>query len=496
MTLRKKSPAKSRPIVYKKPKVETCVGKESLTATVARELLGWEEETDKAKFNTDYLCTDFNGTKIRCYNNVINRPFYASTMLGLKQEILRGKWRLNMENRIIGQTGLVLNGQHTLVALVLAAQEWLARKDIWSNWKTEPTIETTIAFGADESDESVNTMDTCKPRSLADVIFRSTIFNSLQPKERREAARMLDHTIRLLWFRLGICMDAFAPRRTHSEAIDFAERHPKLIDCVKHVMEENKDNRVGRYLSPGYMSALLYLMGCSKTDPTEYRNADNPNEELLEWSQWDKASDFIVQLAGSDDATKAVRNVLSKMQQDEEDGRDAKCGMLAKAWIAYATDKPITAKAIQLKYEGNDEEGWALAECPIVGGIDYGDPNTAEDAADLREQFEESKSPSPKEIESRAKDERKKNGDEPKPEPKAKLKPKARAKTATPKKKKDPKKLVGKRAWVDNGKEEPWQGKIVEVVGKSIKLKVLTGHQGAGNIRAARRSDLRSEQPA
>lgn len=494
MAPKPKSPpeAPQRETIYEEESVEICKGKKALTAERARELLGWEEQPDKSKI---YLITDFHKKKICCHNNVTNRPFYASVMMALKQEVLRGKWRLNCENRIIGHTGLVLNGQHTLVALVLAAQEWEANPDNWPLWKTEPTINTTIAFGADESDESVNTMDTCKPRSLADVIYRSAIFAGIPAKERREAARMLDHAVRLLWSRLGICLDAFAPRRTHSEALDFIQRHPHLLDCIRHVQtedvpDEEGQRRVSRYLSSGYTSALLFLMASSKTKPEEYREADNPTDDLLDWSQYDKASDFIVKLAGEAESTKPVRQVLAKMVDNETDSLAAKCALLVKAWTVYASGSSITTKTLVLKWKTDPEWGTkTIDECPTTGGIDYGDPSSAEDAQSLRDAKEAAnvKAPSPEQIKERTAVEREAKSSKPKPA----------AKVEKPKKKKgDPKNLVGKAAWVEEEDGEHWQGKIVQVLGKSVRLKVAQGFQGAGNTRTTTLGQIRSKQPA
>jgi hypothetical protein len=192
--------AEGRKIVYPTPTTKLCIGDLAITVGQAKELLGWEEETDKNKFGAEYVrtLTKLYPKKVRCTNNVTNRPLYKSVLDSLKQEILRRKWHYNGEPVIIGRTGLVLNGQHTLLALILAALEVVERPDKWAEyWTTEPTLEKVIAFGVCEDDSVVNTMDTCKPRSLADVIYRSAYFADVAEKDRRIASRMASFAIKL-----------------------------------------------------------------------------------------------------------------------------------------------------------------------------------------------------------------------------------------------------------------------------------------------------------
>ena len=127
-------------VLYPKPFVDVLVGKEALTAEQARKLMGWQVETDKVKFGKDFLLKDTQGQKVRCKNNIRNRPIYPSDYNTLIQEILQGKWELNMENRIIGRTGVVLNGQHTFIALILACEMWEASPESYPYWSKAPTI--------------------------------------------------------------------------------------------------------------------------------------------------------------------------------------------------------------------------------------------------------------------------------------------------------------------------------------------------------------------
>lgn len=393
-----------RNVIYPDLVAMICNGDKAITVDQAKALLGWHEEDDKVKFGGDYLLTDIKGTKIRCLNNVTNRPYYNGVADTLKQEHLQRRWRFNGEPIIIGRTGLILNGQHTLISLILAAQTW-AMDDHWKgNWPTEPTLEKLIVYGVDEGDDTVNTMDTCKPRSLADVIYRSAYFAGKTPADRRACARMTDYAIRLLWNRTGVGLDAFAPRRTHSEALDFIGRHERLLQAVAHIYEENQPRKnedgtkgaapISEYLSAGYASALLYLMGCSRSDAATYHAVSPaPHESVLDWSLWDKASDFWVLFAQASPVMHEVRMALGALTDPDEGGEGSmaeKLATLAKAWAVFATDKEYrkpgkgddVSPDLKLEYTPKNDEGIrSLKNPPTFGGIDMGDnPQSKEEA--------------------------------------------------------------------------------------------------------------------
>lgn len=470
----KKKPVEERPIKYDKPTVKLFYGDKSLTGTVAKKLLGWQEAGD----NQRKLFTDAEGKGIICHNNISNRPLYMGNVAALKQEILRRRWYLNMENRIIGQTGLVLNGQHTLIALVLAIQEWHLHPEKWKPyWPTEPVIETSIGFGADESDKVVNTLDTCKPRSLADVIYRSPFFADMNNSERKVAARITDYGVRLLWSRTGVA-NAFAIRRTHSESLDFIARHDRILECTKHIHTENGiEKQLAGFISPGYAAGLLYLMASSSTDPAEYRGSDNPNEGMLLWDNWSDACDFWAYLAGGNEQFSAVPKALGRMINDDGGSTNERCGILVKAWLAYTADKPIDAKVLKLKYHTEDDVR-TLIDFPSAGGIDLGDPDSLDSPGNDEPATGD---PTPEEIEERSAEIHSKKKDEQKPPKK--------------KRRRDPSDLLGKMVWVsEDERDKDWRGKVVVVLGKNAKVKVGQGFQGAGSTRAVTVDRLSAKQ--
>lgn len=386
--------AGEREVQFDRRAVKMCEGDKALTAAQARKIMGWEEESDTVKFGGDYLLKDDRGVKVRCHNNVSNRPLTRANYEALCQEILRKRWRFNGEPIIVGKSGLVLNGQHTMVALVLAGQRWADDRDKWSDWDREPTIDKLVVVGVDEDDAVVNTLDTAKPRSLTDVIYRSAHFAAMNPHQRKKAARVCDNAVRLLWHRTGAALDAFAPRRTHSESLDFIARHPGILECVKHVMEEDGDEgRVAKVVGPGYAAGLMYLMAASASDPKEYKSAQNPCEDSLDWEEFEKASTFWTLIAGDAPEFRLIRVTLAKMGGGTNPER---WGTLVKAWNAYAEDKKLSSKILELSYQDRDGVR-VLDECPTVGGIDLGRPEPEE--PESKKDKPKMPDPSPQKIE-------------------------------------------------------------------------------------------------
>jgi hypothetical protein len=363
-----------REIIYPSYSATIYAGDNPITESLCHTLLGWEEETDTNKFGTEFLFTDLDGRKIRCTNDVRNRPLYMNTLVTTYMyEILRRKFRYNGETIIIGQTGIVCNGQHQLLALALAIQEWRKNPDKYPQWDCEPFIEKLVAFGIHEDDETINTMDTCKPRSLMEVIFRSELLKTIKGAGRKAACSMLDYGIRGLWDRTGAKENAYAPIRTHSESLDFLSRHPKLVECVKHIYEETKENEEKiQWVKPGMATALMYLMASSNTDRTAYYKSESPNESLLQMSNWDKACDFWSILNDNSDDLLPVRNKIQELMAQGYGNASERIAIVVKAWNVFVTGEVVLYDDLDLRYT-EDENGFlCLAELPTVGGIDIG----------------------------------------------------------------------------------------------------------------------------
>ena len=386
----------------------------------AKQLLGWEEVPLGGGKHT---LVDETGKKVRFRNSTRNRPFTAELSRQYAQDLLRGHWKLNGETVIVGQSGEVISGQHRLAGVVLAEQIRTGpQAEHWTDQGlTGPVgMPTVVIFGAAEDDDTVNTVDTGRARSPADMLYRCHLFTSFPASERRTLARMTDHAVRIIWDRTGADQDAFAPRKTHSELMSFIDRHPKLVSCVKHIFTENTEGVISSHISPGYAAGMMYLMGVSASDPAKYKKDDPREEKSLKFTHWDKANDFWV-LFGTSDNFKPVRTARSPYDTTDERGKkvvmerfpmssdstlNERVAVLCKAWAAFAAGEPISLKTVELAYLVNEDGVPNLVERPTVGGIDMGpggegDGDDATDGEDpTPEQIEERKpkpAPEPKE---------------------------------------------------------------------------------------------------
>ncbi len=367
----KKKPEK-RLVLYPKPKTFMRDEANPFTPEFAKELLGWEEEGEE-KFKADFLLRDESGKKIRCYNNTTNRPLVPMIYKTLKQEFLRQRWQLNGEPVIIGETGLILDNQHTLIGLILAQQEKDNHPDQWPDCPEKITMKKVIVSGISEEDEVVNTINTGKSRTLADVFYRGGYFCDLKTKDRNVMSKIAEHAVKLLWNRTGARQDAFELRRTHAESLDFVERHPKLLECVKHVFEENIGGGLKESgLSPGYLAGMLYLMASGNSDPKHYFGVNDPTEKSLVWDQWEKACDFVVLIAGNAEETRPLRLVISRKKETDGISLAESLGVLCMGWGLYSKGKVITNKDVKLRYHVDEDKISHMLGNPTVGGIDLG----------------------------------------------------------------------------------------------------------------------------
>lgn len=380
-----------------------------INAELAKKLLGWTTEEDAGyEFGDDYLLVDENGNKIRCLNNTHNRPYYDKDARKYAQGVLRRHWSgpsgnrkktHNCENIIIGCTGQVLSGQHRLIAEVLATQMWEGPNSVrWQEFwpDSPPVIDAFVAFGCDESVETLRTMDSVRPRTLADVLYTENAFTTAGKVARAEMTKILEHAVRFMWSRIGMGDNAFSPFLTNTMAMEFVSAYPKLNDAVSVIYNiEKADGRVTDYLATGYAAGLLYMMAASETDSTAYFNArreDTASEELLDFSMYDKAVEFWTELGATKPSPKlrAIREARRPLIGDVKDkdysgyifvkgkgnGGLSECiGVLIKAWNRYKIGKPITHDDLALKYHRVYGEDGSLIQVnlltfPTLEGID------------------------------------------------------------------------------------------------------------------------------
>lgn len=411
-------PDAGRPVVYPELEAIICSGPNAITEEVMEKLLGWEVIPTGAGSDAEPLLVDEEGDKIRCTNNVNNRPFDIGTAKKYAQSILNKRWAgpngngktVNGEAMIFGRTARVLSAQHRGVGFKLACQRWRKDPKAYPQWPECPVLDSVVVRGVDESDETTQTIDDVRPQTLDDVLFRQDdLFQRIGEKpttqaDRKAMCRFLTFAIRCVWDRTGVVRDAYSTdlKMTHGEALAFRDRHRGLEQAVEHIFVENVNNRLKGYCSPGLASGLMYLMAASGTDTDRYlkKDAQERSEKQMDLSRWDKAEEFWVTFLQTTPDFAAVRGAIADSFDPSigaGGGRDEVTAILVKAWNSFVsnpasltgkTDKE--AKAIMARIlptyaveEDKDEFDNPITirtqvEFPNLGGIDTWKPKVEE----------------------------------------------------------------------------------------------------------------------
>lgn len=404
---------KGRKIKYPALIVELRAGQQGLTAENMKELMGWTEETETEKFGEDYLFKDKLGNKIRLSHNTANRPFYIDLADKYAQALLTKHWSgpngngktVNGESMIFGKTGEIISAQHRGVGVVFAEQRRNSNEsEHWKeHWKGPIKLDTVLVLGVDESDEVVNTVETGKSRTPADMLYRSVYFSNVKTqKDRLTQAKAAAHAIRFLWHRTGAKDDAFVPLLTHDELMDFLARHEKLVLAIRHVCEEDGDKNISSRVPLGYAAAMLYLQGSSDTDLDDIGYLTDRREKKLDWKQWDKAQEFwtlLSQVSVHDfDDVRYALNKLTDHSVHLGGNRLEKTGIIVKAWQEFKADRIPSKASLALEYAHATDGSKTLISKPDFGGIDIGEPKvktkpetTVDDPAEVEKAVEEMK---------------------------------------------------------------------------------------------------------
>lgn len=400
--------AEERAVVYPQLKVglfhDGDGGQGHLTVATAKDILVWKDEDDYKAENNLALDTklgkgpgcldletsigpphfyDVRDKAVWCWamntpdRKHLNRPFDRHWALAKAQDILTGKRQLTGQTiMVVGKTGIVTDGNHTAVGLVFAAQQLQLEPERWPLWTeadgslVEPFIEGIITFGAPENKATLDVMDFTKPRSDDDAIFTSDIYSHLNTAGRKEASRMLAKATDVVWRRTCDGNWGRIQYMTNAMKSDFRDRHPNLLKCVKHLLEENggapKDgktesgsrniSRLG--FSAGEAAGLMYLMACSSSKPEAYRIAAEPGDAALNFANWKKAEAFWSHVAlTSGPIHKVVKAALNRLTSDDGGGvgnAGEKTAILVKAWLAYLTSGKVTEDDLLLSESDGD----------------------------------------------------------------------------------------------------------------------------------------------
>ena len=327
--------------------------KGSLTIEEAKELLGWTEEPEDEDYGHEFDLKDTYGKKIRLLNNPSNRPYKPAIAKRYVSEFLRGVWMLNLESIVIGRSGEVRDGQHRLVAFILAEQQRSIDPKRWGHKHLK--FDCLLGFGVADDSKTADSYDKGQNRTLGDVIYRHERFGKkVTTKDQKKISSALASAIRLVWLRAGGQKISDAPHFPHSEAMEFYAKHPDLLKSVKFIIEldsgeTGNEKNIGSSLSLAYASGLHYLM-----------THVNP----------EKANEFWTSVATGEGLSKgspilALKSYLAKKTAK----RDEIAGSVVKAWDAFLGNKSVTMKDVQLKKKKKGDT-FVLAEYPRIGGLD------------------------------------------------------------------------------------------------------------------------------
>lgn len=347
-------------VIYPKPTVRLGIGDKALTLEDCKKLLGWTEVGEKDRFHL----RDKEDKRIWLNNNKSNRPIRKANLDKLMQEHLNGRWEFNGEPILVGEYGSILNGQHSCLSFIFACQ--LAQQDPEAFPNFPGVMEKAITFGIPEKDRIINTLDTCAPRTLSDVLYRSEYFKDLSTNERRQVARVCHYAIHTLWSRVGVA-DAFTSRITHTEAVAFLESHSRLAEFSLDVFHENGDNVLSNMMSLGFMAALHYLAACSSSSPGVYSEARH--EDVLEWDNADKALEYLICLSSQNKKTLPVIEAYAELIQTTGGSRKERMALWILGWNAWLQNGKVTAKDLKLEWIVQDGIKH-LVTAPSLGGID------------------------------------------------------------------------------------------------------------------------------
>jgi hypothetical protein len=374
-----------RKVKYEKLTVKVYQDDKALTVDDMKKLLGWRAETDpgeKEAFGDNYKFKDMEGTKIRLDNCTTNRPFRRGLALYYANEMLRQKWRLNGETIVFDVTDDCQEGQHRGVGFIFAEQMRKKNPEHWKIYGTKSpvTMETIVVFGIGNSDDVVDTLNLGQKRSLGDVLFRNKSFEDATDKEQTSLANTLAAATRCAWICMGGKLVSDAPKFPHSEALDFIDKHPGMLDCVSHVTIEDAgtEKQIRSMISLGYAAAMCYLMGTSATNSKKY-DAGEAEPDLSLMEEAEKFWTLVAQGADLETGHPALvlRKFLTAANAGSGHERDEIIAACKIAWNTYMHDpkKPGAKKldgvkdlkVARMKIKGTDK---TVIDMPYMGGLD------------------------------------------------------------------------------------------------------------------------------
>ena len=258
--------------------------------------------------------------------NVNNRRISRDNVNLFAREIRNGEWRFNGEAIKFGKDGRLLDGQHRLLA-VIAADKASCGRILPPTPPPKKPLTTLVIRGLE--DETQQTMDSGKTRTLGDVLTLRGEKNSTQLASLARAVYLADQ--------LG--MEAAAQndlKPTRGEIISFIDQTPQLADVL--AASRAFRSQSGDMLTSSMFASLWWTFAHIDTDA---------------------ANRFFMSLASganlqADDPILILRNTL--MAQPHKAGRSTRdnrvriAALTIKAWNKWRKGKPLR----QLKFSAGE----------------------------------------------------------------------------------------------------------------------------------------------
>lgn len=420
-----KAKVPDKPPIYPEIELFKAVGEDAVTHEQAKTLVGWQTESDyiaeqmalnpgatadRFKWSEgEYALIDFEKNKVRLLKSTRNRYITRALLDQYAQEHLNRRWRINGETIVIGNYEEVLSGQHRLCSVIIAYQMWKAKTAMYEEkWPTPPTMECLIVYGIDEHDDTVNTLDTGKPRTLPEVLYRSDYFKGLPPGQRKENAQALAYAATVVWERSGMAKDFGHKFKTHGEMMGFIERHPTILETTGHVVSEDSEKKL-RICTRGQASGFNYLMAAAATDGDFYRKVGSGlprSEKDVDFAFKEKAKEFwrkLIQHSSHFDGLWKCIAGMTDPVTGEGAKPDMKLAAIINAWRIFSGrpdnlkpaleeewyEEHMSVKKIRPDIKRQEAGYMALESMPDLGGIDLGDDSFKKDEEESRKKTEE-----------------------------------------------------------------------------------------------------------
>jgi len=366
-----------RPIVY--PKVDAMIFNfddgSGLTEETAKKFLGWTVPKNKDKPFKDPTFVDREGVTVVCTNNAANRFFYTRLAERWMWEMLLNNWKQNGQTFTIGKTGLTIDCQHRLVGLVWACQEYRLNPDKYPNLEAPPNIEAIVVVGIDETREVVNTINTGKERTVSDAIYSSGLFSGETKKTIKTLSRFTAQATQLIWKRVEESESSLCPNIENHNIIEFIERHPRILDSVKFIYEEDSESSLSSLHPAGYCAGLHYLMSVSTSNPSKY--LETRTEGCLSFANDERANRYWINLADNHQWFIPLVTKFNKFNaRDGGSTIQEREAVICKSWKVWAAkgSRSLSNKDISLQYYTMEDGIRELSQYPRIRGIDTFNP--------------------------------------------------------------------------------------------------------------------------